>query len=79
MEFEVGMIFSQETCDEIHFDLSGNFEEINPHVENWVIENITANNVKLWNLTTQRARTMTKEDLKLHLKGGIFKLTTDRG
>lgn len=62
-----GTILLQETCDEIHFDLAGNFEEINPHTEHWLVQEVTSKGFVLYNLDTQRVRRISREDMASHL------------
>lgn len=64
---EEGTILLQDTCDEIHFDLAGNFEEINPHTEHWLVQEVTSKGFVLYNLDTQRVRRISKEDMASHL------------
>lgn len=64
---EEGTILLQDTCDEIHFDLAGNFEEINPHTEHWLVQEVTSKGFVLYNLDTQRVRRMSKEDMASYL------------
>ena len=64
---EEGTILLQETSDEIHFDLAGNFEEINPHTEHWLVQEVTSKGFVLYNLDTQRVRRMDKQEMASHL------------
>ena len=64
---EEGTILLQDTCDEIHFDLAGNFEEINPHTEHWLVQEVTSKGFVLYNLDTQRVRRISREDMASHL------------
>ena len=66
-KIEEGTILLQDTCDEIHFDLAGNFEEINPHTEHWLVQEVTSKGFVLYNLDTQRVRRISKEDMASHL------------
>ena len=74
-KIQEGTILLQDTCDEIHFDLVGNFEEINPHTEHWLVQEVTSKGFVLYNLDTQRVRRISKEDMVMHLweskKNGI--------
>ena len=64
---EEGTILLQETSDEIHFDLAGNFEEINKHIEHWLVQEVTSKGFVLYNLDTQRVRRMSKDEMASHL------------
>ena len=64
-----GTILLQKTSDEILMDLKGNTQEVNPHTEHWLVEDIKATTIKLYNLDTQRTWTIKKELLDGMLKG----------
>ena len=66
---EEGTILLQDTCDEIHFDLAGNFEEINPHTEHWLVQEINSKSYVLYNLDNQRSWRVPKEEMALYLYG----------
>lgn len=81
-----GTILLQETCDEIHFDLQGNFEEVNPHTEHWLVKDVTTNSYVLYNLDTQRTRNVSKEEMQYALRGNkkygikpIFQISKEVG
>lgn len=72
MKLEIGMILEQETCDEILMDLKGNIQRVNPHIEHWVIEDITSKEYKLYNLDTQRTWKIKKIDMEYILYRGKY-------
>ena len=81
MELKEGMILEQQTSDAIELDLQGKINNvINPHIEHWLIEDITSTNYVLYNLDNQRKWKIKKEDMKYYLMGnkryGIYPMFT---
>lgn len=64
-----GMILEQDTSDSIEMDLNGNTKEVNPHVEHWLVKDVTSNQYILYNLDTQRTWKVKKSDMSLWLRG----------
>lgn len=64
---EEGTILLQRTSDAIELDLQGNSRAVNPHIEHWLIQEISSKNYVLYNLDTQRVWKIEKDKMACYL------------
>ena len=69
MELEIGTILEHETCDSILMDLQGNTQDVNRHIEHWVVADITSKSYMLYNLDKNGTWRIPKEKMEIYLKG----------
>ena len=68
-ELTEGMVLIHETCDEILMDLRGNTQEVNPHIEHYLVKDVLKESYILYNLDKGYTWKVKKENMKLWLKG----------
>lgn len=69
MELKEGVVLEQLTSDAIEMDLEGHTEDINPHIEHWLVKDITTNYYVLYNLEKGYNWKVKKENMGFFLKG----------